>query len=243
MTTEPEPLLATDALRKEFGGLTATDDVSLTVSPGERRCLIGPNGAGKSTLLSLITGQLDPNAGSIRFAGEEIDGLSPHERIDRGLSVKFQVPSVYGKFSARENLRLALQRRVSGEELEEAIADSLSRFDLADEEHVEADALSHGQKQRLEIAMASALDPALLLLDEPVAGLSIQETERIANLLIELNELTGVALLVIEHDMAFVRAIAERVTVLHQGSILTEGPMEAVTDDPAVRDVYLGEEV
>lgn len=243
MAAEPEPLLATDSLRKEFGGLVATDDVSLTVSSGERRCLIGPNGAGKSTLLSLITGQLDPSAGSVRFAGEEIDGLSPHERIDRGLSVKFQVPSVYGEFSTRENLRLALQRRVSGEELDAAIADSLSRFALVDEEHVEADALAHGQKQRLEIAMASALDPELLLLDEPVAGLSIEETERIAELLIELNESAGVALLVIEHDMAFVRAIAERVTVLHQGSILTEGPMEDVADDPEVRNVYLGEEV
>lgn len=243
MAAEPEPLLATDSLRKEFGGLVATDDVSLTVSPGERRCLIGPNGAGKSTLLSLITGQLDPSAGSVRFAGEEIDGLSPHERIDRGLSVKFQVPSVYGEFSTRENLRLALQRRVSGEELDAAIADSLSRFALVDEEHVEADALAHGQKQRLEIAMASALDPELLLLDEPVAGLSIEETERIVELLIELNESAGVALLVIEHDMAFVRAIAERVTVLHQGSILTEGPMEDVADDPEVRNVYLGEEV
>ncbi|KYH23934.1 putative branched-chain amino acid transport ATP-binding protein LivG [Halalkalicoccus paucihalophilus] len=243
MAAEPEPLLATDALRKEFGGLTATDDVSLTVSPGERRCLIGPNGAGKSTLLSLITGQLDPNAGSIRFAGEAIDGLSPHERIDRGLSVKFQVPSVYGEFSTRENLRLALQRRVSGEELEDAIVDSLSRFDLADEEYVEANALSHGQKQRLEIAMASALDPALLLLDEPVAGLSVEETQRIADLLIDLNESVGVALLVIEHDMKFVRALAERVTVLHQGSILIEGEMENVADDPAVRNVYLGEEV
>ncbi|WP_122088051.1 ABC transporter ATP-binding protein [Halalkalicoccus subterraneus] len=238
-----DPLLSTDGLRKEFGGLTATDDVSLTVSPGERRCLIGPNGAGKSTLLSLITGQLDPSAGSIRFAGETIDGLSPHERIDRGLSVKFQVPSVYGEFSTRENLRLALQRRVSGEKLEDAIAESLARFDLTDEEHAEATALSHGQKQRLEIAMASALDPALLLLDEPVAGLSVEETQRIAELLIDLNESAGVALLVIEHDMAFVRALAERVTVLHQGSILTEGEMEDVADDQAVRDVYLGEEV
>lgn len=243
MAAEPEPLLATDLLRKEFGGLIATDDVSLTVSPGERRCLIGPNGAGKSTLLSLITGQLDPSAGSIRFAGEEIDALSPHERIDRGLSVKFQVPSVYGEFSTRENIRLALQRRRSGEELEDAIAESLERFDLASEAGIEASALSHGEKQRLEIAMASALDPALLLLDEPVAGLSIEETERIAELLIELNESAGVALLVIEHDMEFVRALAERVTVLHQGSILTEGEMEDVANDPTVREVYLGEEV
>lgn len=238
-----EPLLATAALRKEFGGLVATDDVSLTVSPGERRCLIGPNGAGKSTLLSLITGQLDPTAGSIRFAGEGIDGLSPHERVDRGLSVKFQVPSVYGKFSTRENLRLALQRRQSGKELKEAIDGSLERFDLAEESGIRADALSHGQKQRLEIAMASALDPALLLLDEPVAGLSVEETERIADLLIELNESEGVALLAIEHDMAFVRALAERVTVLHQGAILTEGEMEDVANDPEVRDVYLGEAV
>lgn len=243
MAAEPEPLLATDSLRKEFGGLTATDDVSLTVSPGERRCLIGPNGAGKSTLVSLITGQLDPSAGSIRFAGEGIDGLSPHERVDRGLSVKFQVPSVFGEFTARENLRLALQRRQSGEDLEEAIVESLERFDLTEEAGIRADALSHGEKQRLEIAMASALDPALLLLDEPVAGLSVEETERIADLLIELNESEGVALLVIEHDMAFVRAIAERVTVLHQGSILTEGGMEEVATDPTVRDVYLGEEV
>lgn len=238
-----DPLLSTDTLRKEFGGLVATDDVSLAVSPGERRCLIGPNGAGKSTLLSLITGQLDPSAGSVRFAGEEIDGLAPHERVDRGLSVKFQVPSVFGEFTTRENLRLALQRRVSGEELEGAINESLERFALTGESELRASALSHGEKQRLEIAMASALDPALLLLDEPVAGLSIEETGRIADLLIELNESAGVALLVIEHDMAFVRAIAERVTVLHQGSILTEGEMEDVANDPTVRDVYLGEEV
>ncbi|MEM4781598.1 MAG: ABC transporter ATP-binding protein [Halalkalicoccus sp.] len=238
-----EPLLSTEGLRKEFGGVTATDDVSLSIAPGERRCLIGPNGAGKSTLLSLLTGQLDPTAGSIRFAGEEIDSLSPHERIDRGLSVKFQVPSVYGEFSARENLRLALQRRESGSELDGAIDAALARFDLEAEAEVEADALSHGQQQRLEIAMASALDPDLILLDEPVAGLSVEETDRIAELLIDLNESTGTALLVIEHDMAFVRAIAERVTVLHQGSILTEGGMEAVANDSEVRDVYLGEAV
>ncbi|ADJ14046.1 ABC transporter ATP-binding protein [Halalkalicoccus jeotgali] len=243
MAAGPEPLLATDGLRKEFGGLTATDDVSLTVSPGERRCLIGPNGAGKSTLLSLLTGQLDPTAGSIRFAGEEIDGLAPHERVDRGLSVKFQVPSVYGAFSTRENLRLALQRRRSGDGLEEAIDESLARFDLVEEAEMDASALSHGQKQRLEIAIASALDPSLLLLDEPVAGLSVEETDRIVELLIDLNESRGIALLVIEHDMAFVRALAERVTVLHQGAILTEGEMESVANDPTVREVYLGEEV
>ncbi|WP_299333159.1 ABC transporter ATP-binding protein [Haloplanus sp.] len=233
-------LLRTEGLTKQFGGLMAVDDVDLRIESGDIRCLIGPNGAGKSTLLKLIVGQLEPSAGQVFYRGEDITDLSQHDRAREGLSMKFQVPAVYGDLSVRQNVHIPLQREVSRRDIDAEIDETLESFDLLDEAGTRADDLAHGQQQWLEIAMAAALDPDLLLLDEPAAGMSVQETERTAEYVHRLND-RGVTLLVIEHDIDFVRSIAQSVTVLHQGEVFAEGTIDEIEDDPEVRRIYLGE--
>ncbi|MDJ1430487.1 ABC transporter ATP-binding protein [Halostagnicola sp. A-GB9-2] len=235
-------ILQTRNLRKQFGGLTATDDVDFAVEAGELRCLIGPNGAGKSTFLNLITGVLEPTAGSIYYNGSDITDLESHKRVDRGISIKFQVPSLYQEFTVRQNVRIPLQRVASSSEYESRTREILQRCNLEGEIDTVASSLSHGQQQRLEIGMAMVLEPDLMLLDEPVAGLSVEESADIAELLTSINETDGVAFIVIEHDIDFVESIADRVTVLHQGGIFTEGTIEDVRADPDVKRIYLGEE-
>ncbi|AQL43761.1 ABC transporter ATP-binding protein [Halorientalis sp. IM1011] len=239
---DTDTILQTDGLTKRFGGLTAIDDVEFGVEAGELRCLIGPNGAGKSTLLNLITGALTPSEGSVYFQGHDITGMDPHERIRRGLSIKFQVPSVYEDLSVRENVRLPIQRLASGTEREERIADALAASGLADKADIDASALSHGEQQQLEIGMAASLEPELLLLDEPVAGLSVDERDGIAERITRLNEERSIAFVVIEHDTEFVAEIADHVTVLHQGETFREGPIEEIEADPEVQRIYLGGE-
>jgi branched-chain amino acid transport system ATP-binding protein len=236
-----DTLLRTDDLRKEFGGLTAVDDVNLAVEAGELRCLIGPNGAGKSTLLNLIVGTLWPSAGSVYYDGHNITDLAPHERIERGISMKFQVPSVYGDLTVRENLRLPIQRVAGGTDRHERVTVAIEAAGLEGSGSVPASDLSHGQQQQLEIAMAASLDPDLLLLDEPVAGLDAAERGAIADRITALND-DGIAFVVIEHDTAFVAEIADEVTVLHEGAVFREGPVSEITSDPAVQRVYLGGE-
>ncbi len=235
-------ILQTRDLRKQFGGLTATDDVDFAVEKGELRCLIGPNGAGKSTFLNLITGRLEPTAGAIYYDGSDITDLQSHERVDRGISIKFQVPSLYQEFTVRQNVRIPLQRVAPSSEYESRTREILKRCTLEDEIDTVASTLSHGQQQRLEIGMAMVLEPDLMLLDEPVAGLSVEESADIAELLTSINETDDVAFIVIEHDIDFVESIADRVTVLHQGGIFTEGTIEDVRADPDVKRIYLGEE-
>lgn len=242
--TEPAAdgaLLRTEGLTKRFGGLVAVDDVNLRIGRGEIRCLIGPNGAGKSTLLKLLVGQLTPSEGHIYYDGEDITGLSQHDRARRGLSMKFQVPAVYGDLSVRQNVHIPLQREVSRGRIDAAIEETLDEFGLLDAADTRATDLSHGQQQWLEIAMASALDPDLLLLDEPAAGMSVRETEQTAEYVHRLNEERDMTLLVIEHDIDFVRAIAQSVTVLHRGGVFAEGTIEDIENDPEVRRIYLGE--
>ncbi|WP_435067211.1 ABC transporter ATP-binding protein [Haloplanus sp. C73] len=234
-------LLRTEGLTKRFGGLTAVDDVNLQIDRGEIRCLIGPNGAGKSTLLKLLVGQLTPSEGSIFYDGRDITDLSQHERARNGLSMKFQVPAVYGDLSVRQNVHIPLQREVDRRHIDGAIDETLDEFGLLDAAETRASDLSHGQQQWLEIAMASALDPDLLLLDEPAAGMSVRETEQTAEYIHRLNEDRDMTLLVIEHDIDFVRAIAQSVTVLHRGEVFAEGPIESIENDPEVRRIYLGE--
>jgi len=236
-----DTLLRTEGLTKRFGGLVAVDDVNLDVERGEIRCLIGPNGAGKSTLLKLLVGQLTPSDGHIYYDGEDITGYSQHDRARSGLSMKFQVPAVYGDLSVRQNVHIPLQREVSRTRIDAAIEETLDEFGLLDAAETRAADLSHGQQQWLEIAMASALDPDLLLLDEPAAGMSVRETEQTAEYVHRLNEERGMTLLVIEHDIDFVRAIAQSVTVLHRGEVFAEGTIEDIENDPDVRRIYLGE--
>jgi len=236
-----DAILRTDGLTKQFGGLVAVDDVNLTVPRGVIRCLIGPNGAGKSTLLKLLVGQLSPSDGKILYDGTDITDFSRHKRVREGLSMKFQVPAVYGDLSVRQNIHIPLQREVGRKQIDTEIEETLTEFNLFEEADTRVQDLSHGQQQWLEIAMASALDTDLLLLDEPVAGMSVQEMERTAEYVRRLNEERDMTLLVIEHNIDFVRAIAQSVTVLHQGSVFAEGTIEEIEDDPEVRRIYLGE--
>jgi len=237
---DTDVLLQTEGLTKRFGGFTAIDGVDFAVEEGQLRCLIGPNGAGKSTLLKLITGRHEATEGSIYYDDTDITTLNPAERVDKGIGMKFQVPSVFSDLTAAENMRLPLQRVVPGD-LTEPVAAALERVGLADRADVPAADLAHGEQQRLEIGMAAALDPDLLLLDEPVAGLSVEERRDIAELVTELNE-DGIAFVVIEHDIDFVGLIADEVTVLHQGAVFREGPIEDIRADDEVRRIYLGGE-
>jgi len=233
-----DAILSTNGLIKKFGGLTAVDSVDFTVDEGEIRCLIGPNGAGKSTLLELITGQLSPTGGDIYFDGNDLTDMEPHRRMDAGISIKFQSPHIYESLTVEQNLRVPLQR--TDRDITAVLERTLDRIALVEKADEPASDLSHGEKQRLEIGMAVTLDPALMLLDEPVAGMSVDETADIAELIRSLHD-DGMTFLVVEHDMEFVRKISEQVTVLNQGSVLTQGPIEAIENNKEVRRIYLGE--
>jgi branched-chain amino acid transport system ATP-binding protein len=237
-----ETLLQTEDLVKTFGGFTATDSVDFAIEEGELRCLIGPNGAGKSTLLKLITGTLTPTDGAVYYNGHDITDLAPNERVDRGISMKFQVPSVYGDLTVRENARLPIQQFADGAKRRQLVQESIDAAGLSGYEQVEASTLSHGQQQQLEISMAASLEPDLLLLDEPVAGLSVDEREKIAERVTRLNEDEEIAFIVIEHDTDFVGEIADKVTVLDEGDVFREGSIEEIESDPAVKRIYLGED-
>ena len=229
----------TEELTKHFGGINALSDVSVSINPGELRCIIGPNGAGKSTFLKLVTGQLTPTKGRIVYKGEDITDLSPHKRIRRGISLKFQVPSVYEELSVRDNMRIPLQRYHS--DLDDTIKRTLEEFNLLSQADLRAESLSHGQRQWLEIGMAVAIEPELLLLDEPTAGMTIEETRQTAAMIRALNDEQDITLIVIEHDIDFVRDIAESVTVFHQGTVFAEGSMDEIEANTEVRRIYLGE--
>lgn len=228
-------------LNKSFGGLKVTSDLDLALAAGELHCLIGPNGAGKSTLFRLIIGEHQPDTGQILFEGADITRMASHDRVRRGMSVKFQVPGVFRALSVRQNLEIALQRHLEGVSLEAEIARLLIFLNLAADAGQSAGNLSHGQKQWLEIGMAISLKPSLLLLDEPTAGMSIEETEATGEMVKLLNA-DGMTILAIEHDMAFVRQVAQRVTVLHLGRIFAQGNIDQITRDERVAAIYLGQD-
>ncbi len=232
-------LLEVRALSRSFGGFFAVSDVDLDVSSGEIHCLIGPNGAGKSTLFKLVMGTYAPTHGSIWFGGEDVTRMPPFRRVSLGMSIKMQAPSVFRALPVWQNLHIALQHHVPHRGLaaeEERLLDLLG---LASEAARPAGELSHGQQQWLEIGMALASRPKLLLLDEPTAGLSPEETFRTGELVKQLTQ-AGMTVLVVEHDMEFVRQIATRVTVLHLGRIFADGSVGAIVADPAVAEIYLG---
>ena len=232
-------ILQTRGLKKYFGGLYAINGVDLSIEEGELRCLIGPNGAGKSTLFKLILGSYEPSEGTILFKGDDITSLRPHLRVQRGLSIKFQVPGIFLALPVEQNLRIALQRAFRGAALEQELERLLALIDLEHQRSELATNLSHGQQQWLEIAMAVALQPAVLLLDEPTAGMSPEETFKTGELVKKLNA-SGMTIVVIEHDMAFVRQIAKRVTVLHFGEVFDEGSLDEIVRNEDVVRIYLG---
>jgi len=232
-------ILQTRGLKKYFGGLYAINGVDLSIEEGELRCLIGPNGAGKSTLFKLILGSYEPSEGTILFKGDDITSLRPHLRVQRGLSIKFQVPGIFLALPVEQNLRIALQRAFRGAALEQELERLLALIDLEHQRSELATNLSHGQQQWLEIAMAVALQPAVLLLDEPTAGMSPEETFKTGELVKKLNA-SGMTIVVIEHDMAFVRQIAKRVTVLHFGQVFDEGSLDDIVRNEDVVRIYLG---
>ncbi|PSO88581.1 MAG: urea ABC transporter ATP-binding protein UrtD [Cyanobacteria bacterium QS_3_48_167] len=243
-----EKILETKNLTVNFDGFKALNQLNFSMDVGELRVVIGANGAGKTTFLDAITGKVQPTQGKALFQGKDLRGLSEHGIALGGIGRKFQTPRVYLNLTVRENLDLACNRhknvfstlfgRSSSSE-RRTVAGLLETIDLVAKAELSAELLSHGEKQRLEIGMLVAQSPELLLVDEPVAGLTDQETASVAELLLALAE--SHSIMVIEHDMEFVRQIARQVTVLHEGAVLCEGSMEEVQNDPRVIEVYLGE--
>ncbi len=247
-----EAVLRLERLRKRYGALVVTDDVTLDVLPGELHAVIGPNGAGKTTLINQISGLIAPDAGTILFAGREITALPSHARARLGLARSFQVSSVLPEFSALENVALAVQARagssfrVLGRAAAEAALNgpamtALADVGLAERAQVPAGHLAHGEKRALELAIALAMEPKLLLLDEPMAGTGREETARLVDLLRRLKGRFSVVL--VEHDMTAVFALADRLSVLIYGRILASGAPAQVRADPRVVAAYLGDEM
>jgi branched-chain amino acid transport system ATP-binding protein len=248
----PEPLLRLQGLCKNFGSLVVTDDVTLDVMAGEMHAIIGPNGAGKTTLINQVSGLIAPDGGQILFANADITALPPQARALRGLARSFQITSILPGFSVLENVALAVQARqglslrfvgraAEEETLNTPAMAALEQVGIADRAHVRAGELAHGEKRALELAIALAMKPALLLLDEPMAGIGRDETERHVDLLLQLKgQLTMV---LVEHDMAAVFALADRISVMIRGHLLVTGSPDRVRADPQVVTAYLGEQM
>ena len=230
---------ATEGLAKRFGGVVATDRVSLDVPAGQLRCIIGPNGAGKSTLFSLLCGIYRPDAGRILLDGQDVTALPPFRRVRRGLGLTFQTNRAFHALAVRQNLAAAQPGRALEPVAAARYGFAVERFGLDPDSEAPARELPHHQLQWLEIAMVLAAGPSILLLDEPTAGLSPDETMQTARVLQHLNG-NGLTIVVVEHDVVFVREVAQRVTVLHQGRVFAEGTMDEIGADQDVRRIYLG---
>jgi urea transport system ATP-binding protein len=247
MSNNTDFLLALEDVTVSFDGFKAVDGLNLYVDKNELRVIIGPNGAGKTTVLDLICGRTKVSGGSIKFKDQEITGINEHEIVRRGIGRKFQTPSIYEDLTVFENLEISLPRgrNIAGalfwkrtDEVIEQVRETARAVFLEEQLDRLAETLSHGQKQWLEIGMLLMQDPELLMLDEPVAGMSVSERIRTAELLERVSK--GRSVIVIEHDMKFVESIADRVTVLHQGKVLADGSMAAIQDNAQVKEVYLG---
>jgi len=243
------PCLALEHVSRHFGGLKAVDDVTLTVRPGERHALIGPNGAGKTTLFNVISGELPASAGRIALFGADVTRMAPHQRAALGIARTFQITKLFTNLTVLENLLLACEaldgrklvvyRRVASyADLTSRAAALVEEFGLSGRTHEFARNLSYGDQRKLEVALSMAGRPRLLLLDEPMAGLSAGESQSMHAILEKIDR--SIAVLLIEHDMDIAFAFAERVTVLHQGRVLTEGLRDEVSANPAVQQIYLG---
>ena len=231
-------LLQTTGLSKAFGGVHAVAGVDFRLRRGELRCLIGPNGAGKSTFFKMLSGQLRPTAGTIIFDGHDITGEPQHRIARLGMGIKNQVPSVWDGLSVYEHFWIAAHRRVGARTARTVAEGLLTELGLETVARREVGALAHGERQWVEIGMVVAQQPKLILLDEPTAGMAADEVERTVDLLRAIN--FNASLVVVEHDMQFIKMIGGIVTVFHQGRILIEGAMESVLDSRVVREVYLG---
>jgi ABC-type branched-subunit amino acid transport system ATPase component len=242
-------MIETHELRREFGGIKALAGVTLKVAHGERRAIIGPNGAGKTTLFNVLTGELEPTAGRVRLAGEDVTGRRPHELARRGLARMYQRNELFDPLAARDNVAIAVAAAAgpyrpfrAPPQNELAMADELlERVGLGAQGAVPARALSHGERRQLELAVALARRPRVLLLDEPTAGMSPAETARITELIASLDR--SLTLVIVEHDMDVVFRLAERITVLHEGRVIAEGTPAQVRGDTLVNEVYLGKVV
>jgi branched-chain amino acid transport system ATP-binding protein len=234
------PLLEVRGLSKAFGGVRATNGINITLRSGELRCIIGPNGAGKSTLFKLLMGMIMPDAGTVRFAGLDITRAQPHRRAHLGIGIKLQSMGVYQDLTVRHNMLVPLHHLREGQELDAEIFRLLEPLRLADKTERTAATLSHGERQWLAIGMVLAMKPKLLLLDEPTAGMGVEETRATGELIRTLNQ-QGVTVLVTEHDMAFVRQLQSPITVLHFGAVLADGSLAEIEQHAEVRRIYLGQ--
>ncbi|HZP78257.1 MAG TPA: ABC transporter ATP-binding protein [Pseudolabrys sp.] len=246
-----EPLLQVEGLTKRFGGILASDGVSLSVAPGELHAIIGPNGAGKTTLIGQLSGELSSNAGRVRFGGADITALPAHRRCALGLARSFQITSLFLDFTAHCNVAMAVQARAghsfrfwkpaqSDPALRDPALAALATVGLADRADLLVSKLSHGEHRQLEIAMALATQPRMLLLDEPMAGLGPEESARVVALLRSLKGKLGI--LLIEHDMEAVFALADRISVLVYGRVIASGLPDEIRANEEVRRAYLGEQ-
>ncbi|EAU46835.1 ABC transporter ATP-binding protein [Salipiger bermudensis] len=238
MTTEH--ILTTRGLTMRFGGVTAVDNVDFNLRDGELRCLLGPNGAGKSTFFKCLTGQLTPTEGKITFAGQDVTGALTHQIVNLGVGIKTQVPNVFDGISAYENVRLSARRKHLAPMARELTHTTLERCGITHLAKREVGLLSHGQRQLVELAMVLAGEPKLILLDEPAAGMTGDERDRLAQLVLE--SARSAAVVVVEHDMAFIRQIAKFVTVFNRGAIFREAMIDDIMQDREVQEIYLGKQ-
>ncbi len=230
-------LLVLEGVRRRFGGIVAADGIDLALGAGERRCLIGPNGAGKSTVFKLIMGLVRPDSGSIRLDGREITREEPFRRVQLGLSMKYQTTRIFPSLTVAQNMSIARSRGGNGSDLVSWALDRLGVTSLATRS---AGELSYGQQHWLEMCMVLGSGPRVVLMDEPTAGMTPEESRRTGGFIKELTG-RGIAAIIIEHDMHFVRDLEAPTTVLHQGRVFREGSMAEIEADPEVQRIYLGE--
>ena len=233
-----EVIVETRNLSMHFGGVRAVEQVDFMLFDKELRCLIGPNGAGKSTFFKCLTGQLNPTSGEVIIRDQETTGAEPHEVASLGVGIKTQVPNVFDGLSVDENIWLSARRWHKSKRARTITSETVERLKLGDIRRKMVGRLAHGQRQWVELGMVVAAEPWLVLLDEPAAGMTHEETARTAELIKEIN--TQAALIVVEHDMQFIRMISQQVTVFHEGQILMEDTMEAISKNKRAREVYLG---
>lgn len=238
MTDTRPPILETRGLTMRFGGVVAVDNVDFSLAEGELRCLIGPNGAGKTTFFRCLTHQYKPTSGHVMYRGDDITGLHTHQIARRGIGIKTQVPSLFDGLGVHENIWISARRHHKDREANKAADQILERLSLGHLAKKVVGQLAHGERQGVELAIVLTGDPELILLDEPTAGMTHEEVSRTTEMIREINRTAS--LIVVEHDMQFIKAIANKVTVFNQGAILVEDTMENVLRNQQVRDVYLG---